>query len=87
MMRTFVPFTGLPRIDVTQLKLPRNNLLQDLTKRWDDSYKGRIWPSTVVTNSYGILTTSAVIELEKGYQGLQQDYQLFKDRMSLFSNH
>ena len=33
------------------------------------------------------LTVSAVIELENEYQRLQQGYQLFIDRMLLFSNH
>ena len=43
--------------------------------------------STVVTESSRNLTASAVIELENEYQRLQPDYQLSKDRMSLFSNH
>ena len=80
----FVPFPELPRIDVTQLQLARHNLAQDVTQQWDGNYKGRICSSTVVTESYGNLTASAVNELENEYQ---QDYQLFKDRMSLFSNH
>ena len=33
------------------------------------------------------MTASAVIEVENEYQKVQQDYQLFIDRMSLFSNH
>ena len=33
------------------------------------------------------MTASAVIELENEYQKVQQDYQLFIDRISLFSNH
>ena len=86
-MRLFVPFPELPRNDVTQLQLARHNLAQDMTEQWDGTYKGRICSSTVVTESYGNLTACAVIELENEYQQLQQDYQLFKDKMSLFSNH
>ena len=85
-MRLFVPFPELPRIDVTQLQLARHNLAHDVTQQCDGNYKGRICSSTVVTESYGNLTASVVIELENEYQRLQQDYQLFKDRMSLFSN-
>ena len=58
-----------------------------MTRQWDGNYKGRICSSTVVTESYGNLTASAVVELENEYQRLQQDYQLFKNRMSVFSNH
>ena len=86
-MRLFVLFPDFPRIDVTQLQLARHNLAQDVTQQWDGNYKGRIFSSTIVTESYGNLTSSAVIELENEYQRLQQLYQLFKDRMSLFSNH
>ena len=82
-----MPFPELPHIDVTQLQFARHKLVQDVTQQWDGNYKGRICSSTVVTESYGNLTASAVIELENEYQRLQQDYQLFKDRMSLFSNH
>ena len=86
-MRLSVPFPELPRIDVTQLQIARHSLAQDVTQQWDGNYKGRICSSTVVTESFGNLTASAVIELENEYQHFQQDYQLFKDRMSLFSNH
>ena len=86
-MRLFVPFSELPRIDVTQLQLAKHNLAQDVTQQWDGNCKGRICSSTVVTESYGNLTASAVIELQNEYQRLQQDYQLFMDRISLFSNH
>ena len=86
-MRSFVPFPELPRIDVAQLQLARHSLAQDVTQQWDGNYKGCICSFTVVTESFKNLTTSAVIELEKEYQQLQQDYQLFKDRISLFSNH
>ena len=58
-----------------------------MTQQWDGNYKGRICSSTVVTESYGNLTASAVFELENEYQRIQQDYQLFKDRMAFFSNH
>ena len=41
----------------------------------------------VVTESYRNLTAGAVVEPENEYQQFQQDHQLFKDRMSLLSNH
>ena len=86
-MRVFVLFPELPRIDVEQLQLARHVLAQDVTQQWDGNYKGRICSSTVNTESYENLTASAVVELENEYQRLQQDYQLFEYRMSLFSNH
>ena len=67
-MRLFVPFSELTRIDVTQLQLARHNLAQDVTQQLDGNYKGRICSSTAVTESYGNLTASAVIELENEYQ-------------------
>ena len=69
------------------LQLARHNLAQDLTQQWDGNYKGRICSSTVVKESYVNLAASAVFELENKYQQPQQDYLLFMDRMSLFSNH
>ena len=85
-MRLFVPFPELPRINVTQLQLARHSLAHDVTQQWDGNCKGRICSSTVVTESFGNMTASAVFELESEYQQLQQDYQLFKERMSLSSN-
>ena len=86
-MRVFVPFPELPRIDVNELQLARHNLAQDVTQHWDGIYKRRFCSSTVVTESYGNLTASAVIDLENEYQRPHQNYQLFMYRMSLFSNH
>ena len=86
-MRVFVPFPELPSIDVKQLQLARHNIVQDMIQQLDGNYKGRICSSMAVTESCRNLTAKAVIELENKYQQLQQNYQLFKDRMSLFSNH
>ena len=67
MMRLFVHYPELPRINVTQLQLARHSLAQNVTQQWDGNYKGRICSYTVATESYGNLTASAVIELENEY--------------------
>ena len=58
-----------------------------MTQQRDSNYKGRVCSSKVFTESYGNLTTSEVIELENESQRCQQDYQLFMDQKSMFSNH
>ena len=81
----FVPFPELPRINVTHLQLAGDNLAKNVTQQWEGNYRGCICSSTVVT--YRNLTDSAVFELKNYYERLQQDNQLFKNRMSLFNNH
>ena len=84
--RVFLPFPEIPRIDITQLQLARHKLAQHLRQKWDGNYKGRICSSTVVTESYGKLTASAVVDLEDEYQQFHEDRQLFMDLMSMFSD-
>ena len=86
-VRVFVPFPELPRLNLTTLRNAREALKNDLTENWGSVYDHQICQSPEITTNYFNLTASAIGELEQEYLRLQQDYTLFKSRMTGFSRY
>ena len=86
-VRVFVPFPELPRLNLTTLRNAREALKNDLTENWGSVYDHQICQSPEITTNYFNLTASAIGELEQEYLRLQQDYTLFKSRMTGFSRN